>query len=200
MRANAPGRSSQTTVIRCVPATSSSSSIRTSSLPAAIVAIVPSSGNRRHVRAVTSPPSSTWRVRATRSSTSCSFHGPHADGPVASESASVRAWSSSSVSDHRPHRRRDGSSPGRRDHAERRRPGAAGGAPPAAPGSSRSGRRDRGAARSSGPVPSRPRCGRPGSPCRYRGTARRARAGPAGRPGRRARRRWPPPPRGAGRR
>ena len=49
--------------------------------------------------AARSAPSSTARVRSTRSATSCSFHEPHADGPVASESASVRACSSSSVAD-----------------------------------------------------------------------------------------------------
>ena len=39
-----------------------------------------------------------WRTRAASSLTNSSFHEPHADGPVASESASVNAWSRSSRS------------------------------------------------------------------------------------------------------
>ena len=71
---------------------------RTATSAAAIRSRVSASGNRRHVASATSPPPRTWRTRAASSLTSSSFQDPHAEGPVASESASVRACSRSSRS------------------------------------------------------------------------------------------------------
>ena len=144
MRANAPGTvvAHDGDPLGAGPpsASASSGSMRTSSRPAAIVASVACVGEaparraaqRRRRRAA-------WRVRATRSATSCSFHEPHADGPVASESASVSACSRSSVLDVADRvgdladRRRVG-----RGRAARRRRAAAGGAGPSARASSTS--------------------------------------------------------------
>ena len=57
---------------------------------------VASSGNERpvaHGGVGVAPVDRVSAVRSTSSATSCSFHEPHADGPVASESASVSACS-----------------------------------------------------------------------------------------------------------
>jgi hypothetical protein len=56
---------------------------------------VPSGGGSGAVRGRC--PASTGAVRSTNSTMSPAFHEPQAAGPVASESASVRAASSSSV-------------------------------------------------------------------------------------------------------
>ena len=90
-RLKRPGRSGATVVTR---SPSASTAVRRS----AMISVTSSEGNSDHVASLSSPPPSTWATRSTSSSTSSAFHEPHADGPVAIESASVSAASSSSTS------------------------------------------------------------------------------------------------------
>ena len=199
MRANAPGTSSHTTVTisvrrrrRCAPRAGSPSS--------------PAFGVRerrpRRPRPAASPPPRHVRTRVDEIGDQLAFHVPHADGPVASESASVRACSRSSsptsptASATRADRRRvvevatDRHVGQQQVVLDHRRPASSTSrAAKPEPGTDLAHQRHAGH-----------RCGRPGSPCRCRAAGRRAPAGRAGRPGRRARRRWRPSPRGAGRR
>ena len=88
-RLKRPGRSSSTTV------TSSSSAVIRRS-PDRSQPIWSSLGKASTTMPAASPPDSTWATRSTSWRTSSAFHGPQADGPVARESASVRAASRSS--------------------------------------------------------------------------------------------------------
>ena len=63
-----------------------------------MISVTSSEGKRDQVASLSSPPPRTWATRSTSSSTSSAFQDPHADGPVAIESASVSAASSSSTS------------------------------------------------------------------------------------------------------
>ena len=146
-------------------------------------------------------PASTVRTRPTRSAMSPAFQSLHAVGPVALLSASVSAASSSRVSrsptafGHRVDRRRivevaPGGDIGEQQvmpHHSDERVDVLG---------RKTHARCRCASTSSMPTS----VWSPGGPCRCRGAARRRGAGRAARRRGRARRRWPPPRTGDGRR